>query len=179
MTGWWPRSFACRMVTPALAGRAPHSSQCIMWTRSPSSTADNDLCSLDLRYDYSLKSWLCLITLEIRDSWQPRLLTWISKRVTLALWHILIRGTSNRGVFSCCSMCKGEKVKLVQNREYCFCFVLLVRDHLNSTVTTLQSTLRPLTSKNKTGKAIHKGHKIKRPKAITCLFLCGFTGFCL
>lgn len=109
MTGRWPRSFACCMAAPALAGRAPHSSRCLMWTRSPSSTADNDACSLDLRDDHSLKSWLCLITLEIRDSWQLRLLTWTSKHFTPALWHILIRGTSNRKVFSCYSACNGGK----------------------------------------------------------------------
>lgn len=40
---------------------------------------DNDPCSLDLGYDYSLKSWLCLITLVIIYSWQARLLTWTSK----------------------------------------------------------------------------------------------------
>lgn len=45
----------------------------------PSSALANDACSHDLRDDYSLKSWLCLITLEIIYSWQPRLLTWTSK----------------------------------------------------------------------------------------------------
>lgn len=78
--GWQARGkVTCQMQALALAGRTLQSSHYVMWTRPPSSASDNDSCSLYLRDDYSLKSWLRLITLEIIYSWQPRLLTWTSK----------------------------------------------------------------------------------------------------